>query len=160
MVLIGAIVAATAVNVAPNLSTDARSAVSLAIMAIVLLTWPAVRSHDRRLCARCAKAMPLDAPSVAARYPRRFTVAHLGERKLLAVGYLGVLVVADVVLLTMPSAIGRLLWCLVQTSLVYLVLAYDTHRRFQPWCPYCSSGGGGTEHVDAPTPVGPTGVGV
>jgi hypothetical protein len=34
--------------------------------------------------------------------------------------------------------------------MVYLIAANATHRRLQPWCPWCSEGGGGSEVDDRP----------
>ena len=36
--------------------------------------------------------------------------------------------------------------------MIYLILAYSSHRKLQPWCPWCSGGGGGSEEhkVDEP----------
>ena len=50
---------------------------------------------------------------------------------------------------------GRYLWAICQCTMIYLVLAYSTHRRLQPWCPFCR-GGGDEQGADAPEPT-PTG---
>jgi hypothetical protein len=49
---------------------------------------------------------------------------------------------------------GRIGWAVVQSSMIYLILAYTTHRRLQPWCPWCRSDGGG-EHEDVSPPPPP-----
>jgi hypothetical protein len=36
--------------------------------------------------------------------------------------------------------------------MIYLILAYTTHRRLQPWCPWCRSDGGGEHEDTSPTP--------
>ena len=43
--------------------------------------------HNRRLCERCIAALPLDATATAARYGRRFRVAHLFQHRLFALGF-------------------------------------------------------------------------
>ena len=54
----------------------------------------------------------------------------------------------------LPGQSGLLIWALVQTSMIYLILAYATHRRLQPWCPWCQSGdGGGEDDPVSPDPV-------
>jgi hypothetical protein len=105
--------------------------------------------HNRHLCSRCIASVPLDASNVAARYTTRFRVAHLFERKLLAVGYL-VVVLGSATLSTHP--LGRYAWAVAQASLVYLLLVYVTHQRLQPWCPQCKHGG---ESIAAPTTPSP-----
>jgi hypothetical protein len=84
-------------------------------------------------------AMPLDADRVAARYGQRFRAAHLASNRPLVIGYLLVLVLSDILLLR-GGILERVCWALVQSSMFYLVLAYSSHRRFQPWCPQCRGG--------------------
>jgi hypothetical protein len=55
-----------------------------------------------------------------------------------------------------PSVVGRALWAAVQSTMVYLMLAYGTHRRLQPWCPQCGGRGDDRQDADAPDPL-PTG---
>ena len=50
------------------------------------------------------------------------------------------------------STPGRLFWASMQASMIFLILSYSTHRRLQPWCPWCSEGGGGQEVADPVTP--------
>jgi hypothetical protein len=107
-------------------------------------------AHNRRLCGRCIASVPLDAAQVAARYSTRFRVAHLFERKLYAFGYLG-LVIGSAFLYTHP--VGRYGWAATEATLVYLLLAYVTHQRLQPWCPHCRNGGEEVAAPTAPTPV-------
>jgi hypothetical protein len=42
---------------------------------------------------------------------------------------------------------GRIGWAIIQCSMIYLILSYTTHRRLQPWCPWCRGGDGGREHT-------------
>jgi hypothetical protein len=96
-----------------------------------------MRRHDRGLCEMCVAALPLDAAERAARHRLRFRVAHCGAQPRLVLTYLAVLVLANFA----PGSWGRLLWVAVQLSLVYLLRCAVTHRRLQPWCPWCREGG-------------------
>ena len=125
---------------------------SAALLLFVLMTWLQMRDHDRRLCEQCASSMPLNAAEHAARYRRRFRLVHSGNNPRLLVPYLAVLVGSNF-LTSMP---GRTVWALVQASMVYLILAHASHRKLQPWCPWCSDGGGGTDQLD-PDPDAPRG---
>jgi len=68
------------------------------------------------------------------------------------VPYLVVLIGSNF-LTSMP---GRIVWALVQSTMIYLILAHASHRKLQPWCPWCSGGGGGTDQLD-PDPDLPRG---
>jgi hypothetical protein len=138
-VLVAAIAAAIALGVYPP---PAGSSIALllpvALFAVVIFSWLLMRDHDRRLCEFCVSSMPLEAAEIASQLHRRFTLAHLGERRQLVVGYLIVLIGANGLLLIGPA--GRVGWAVVESSMIYLVLAYSSHRRFQPWCPQCRGG--------------------
>lgn len=122
--------------------------VLIALFGLVLLTWGLMRQHDRRLCEQCMLSMPLNAAEHAARYQRRFWMAHTGSEPRFLIPYLIVLVGSNFA----TSTIGRMCWAVVQLSMVYVVLSYATHRKFQPWCPWCRDGGGG-DHVEDVPPV-------
>ncbi len=124
--------------------------VPLALFGLVIATWVLMRQHDRRLCESCMAAMPLNAAEQATRYKRRFWIAHTGSEPRFLVPYLVVLLGSNFAM----QQIGRPLWAAIQLSMIYLVLSQTTHRRFQPWCPWCSGGGGGQE-VDETPPVLP-----
>jgi hypothetical protein len=124
--------------------------VPLALVLVVLTTWLLMRSHDRRLCERCVLSMPLNPAEQAGRLRRRFWMAHTGSEPRFLVPYLVVLISSNFA--TSPT--GRVAWALLQLSMIYLVLSQMTHRRLQPWCPWCSDGGGGQE-VDETSPVLP-----
>jgi hypothetical protein len=131
----------------------------LALFFLVLASWGFMRKHDRRLCESCMSSLPLNAPEVAARYRRRFAIAHLGSDLRFTVAYLIVLIGSSPVLLAthlVPHTVAQYLWAAIQSTMIYLVLSYTTHRKLQPWCPQCSGGDGGRDDVDAPEPV-PTG---
>jgi hypothetical protein len=117
--------------------------VALTLFAFVIVTWLLMREHDRRLCEWCAAAMPLNAAELASKYGRRFWVVHSGSNPRFLVPYLVVLLGSNV----LPGPIGRIVWALVQSTMMYLIVATATHRRLQPWCPWCRGGDGG---IDAP----------
>jgi hypothetical protein len=154
--LAGSVVAILAMGVHPlPADTPAAVLVPLSVLALALVSWLAMRQHDRRLCEMCAASVPLNASEVAARQHRRFAVAHAGSRRSLVVAYLAVLAGSDVVLLN-GNELQRICWGLIQSSMIYLVLAYSTHRRLQPWCPQCRGGDGRSDRVDdrGPAPLG------
>jgi hypothetical protein len=113
----------------------------VALVLFVIASWLFMRRHDRQLCEKCMAAMPLNAAAEAARLRRRFWVAHTGSEPRFLVPYLAVLIGSSFAF----STIGKIPWAIIQSSMIYLVLAQSTHRRLQPWCPWCSEGGGGSE---------------
>ena len=122
----------------------------LALMIFVLFGWVLMRQHDRGLCEQCVREMPLDPAGRAQTLRRRFWMAHLGSQPRFLLPYFAVLIGSNFT----TTSYGRWGWALAQLSLVYLVLSYTTHRKLQPWCPWCRSDGGG-EKVDDPDPVVP-----
>ncbi len=145
--LSGAIVGAIALGVRPVAPTLLTLLSSLTLLVFVVVTWLFMRQHDRRLCERCAASMPLNAAEHAARFGRRFRLAHAGSNPWVMIPYLVVLVGSN--FLTSPA--GRIGWALVQSTMIYLIMAHCTHRRLQPWCPQCSGGGDGEQDkVDEP----------
>ncbi|MBE7189375.1 hypothetical protein [Jatrophihabitans endophyticus] len=123
--------------------------VPLALFAVVLLSWALMRQHDRRLCEACVAAMPLNAAEQSVRYKRRFWLAHTGSEPRFLIPYLAVLIGSNFA----TSTVGRIGWAVIQLSMIYLILSTTTHRRFQPWCPWCSDGGGGQEVPETPPVV-------
>jgi hypothetical protein len=149
-VLIVSIMAAIGLGVRPLPATTPLAVwMPLGLFAVVIVSWLKMRQHDRRLCELCVHAMPLNAAELAASMHRRFAVAHAGERRSVLIGYLVVLLGSNGLLLA--GMTGRICWALVQSSMIYLVLAYSSHRRFQPWCPNCRGGG----HEDRESTVVP-----
>jgi hypothetical protein len=124
--------------------------VPIALFGFVLLSWLLMRQHDRRLCEKCVMSMPLNPSEQAQRLRRRFWMAHTGSEPRFLVPYLVVLVASNFA----TTTAGRVGWALIQLSMVYLILSNSTHRRLQPWCPWCSEGGGG-EGVEETPPVLP-----
>jgi len=120
-------------------------AVLVAILAFALIGWAAMRQHDRQLCEICVLSMPLNLAEVAARHRLRFAIVHAMVAKSIAFSYLAVVVGSDLVLLPGPT-IARIAWAAIQSTMVYVVLAYSSHRRFQPWCPRCMGGDGERDH--------------
>jgi hypothetical protein len=138
-VLIASIAAAIGLGVyPPPAGTSLALLLPVLLFGLVIFSWLLMRDHDRRLCEFCVSSMPLDAAEIASQLHRRFTLAHLGERRQLVVGYLIVLVGANGLLLIGP--VGRVGWAIIESSMIYLVMAYSSHRRFQPWCPQCRGG--------------------
>jgi len=140
--LSAAIVAAIVLGFRPLAPVMVSLLLASTLMAFVLLTWLMMRRHDRRLCESCAASMPLNPAEHAARYRRRFWLAHAGSRPGLLVPYLVVLVGSNF-LLDEP---GRFVWAVVQSSMIYLILSHASHRKLQPWCPWCSDDGGGDKY--------------
>ena len=159
-ILIGSIAAAIALVVRPLPPENPFSVIlPVSLFAFVIGSWLLMRQHDRRLCESCMASMPLNAAELSLRYRRRFAVAHLASNRPLMIAYLLTLVASNFVLLDsplLPQLVGRYVWALLQTTMIYLILASTTHRRLQPWCPQCKGGGGENEDVEAPDPV-PTG---
>ena len=127
--------------------------VPLLLFGFVIVSWLLMRQHDRRLCEHCAAALPLNPAEQATRYRARFWLAHTGSEPRFLLPYFAVLIGTN--FLTSPS--GRLIWALVQATMIYLIASYTTHRRLQPWCPWCSEGGGGSHREDDVTPPPPPG---
>jgi hypothetical protein len=123
--------------------------VPLSLMALVVVSWLMMRRHDRRLCEACAASMPLNVAQQAVYYGRRFWVAHTGMERRFLVPYVVVLIGSNF----FPGTWGRVVWVIMQCSMIYLIKSHVSHRRYQPWCPWCSNGGGGSERdQDAPPP--------
>lgn len=148
-VLISCIVAVVATGLYPLPGLLALT-VPVALFALVVLTWLLMRQHDRRLCERCMLSMPLNPSERAVRYQRRFWMAHTGSEPRFLLPYVAVLISSNFA----TSTTGRIGWAVIQLSMIYLILAQSTHRQLQPWCPWCSGGGGGSD-VDETPPVLP-----
>jgi hypothetical protein len=145
--LIGAIGAVILLRLRPVYGPLAL-AVSFGLVAFVLTSWLLMRRHDRGLCEHCLAAMPLNPSELAVRYRRRFWASHAGAEPRYVLPYLAVLIGSNFA----TGPIGRLGWAVVQSSMVFLILAYSTHRRLQPWCPWCQEGGGGWDDDQPATP--------
>jgi hypothetical protein len=141
--LIAAIGASILVGVYPQ-----RGALGLllavAIIVLVIGSFLAMRKHDRQLCETCMMHMPLNPSGEAERKRLRFWVAHTGTQPRFFVPYLAVVLGSSLAY----DVIGPIAWAMIQSTLIYLVLAQVTHRRLQPWCPWCRNGG--DELLDTP----------
>jgi hypothetical protein len=141
------ILGAIALGIRPLTPTPLTLLTAVVLLTFVVVTWLFMRQHDRRLCERCAASMPLNAAEYAARYDRRFRLAHAGGNPRVMIPYLVVLVGSNF----LTGTLGRIGWALVQSSMIYLIMAHSSHRKLQPWCPQCSGGGSGNrDNVDEP----------
>jgi hypothetical protein len=147
--LIGAIVAVVLVTVMPLPGLFAVT-VPVALFGLVIVAFLLLRDHDRRLCEMCMLSMPLNAAERASTYQLRFWLAHSATNPRVIGPYLVVLIGSNFAI----GIITQVGWAAIQLTMIYLVLAYSTHRKLQPWCPWCSEGGGGS-HVEDPTPLLP-----
>jgi hypothetical protein len=134
--LIAAIGASIAVGLYPQHGMPGLI-IALAIIGLVIGSFLLMRRHDRQLCETCMVRMPLNPSGEAERKKARFWVAHTGTQPRFMVPYLAVVLGSSL----FYEVIGRVPWAIIQSTLVYLVLAQVTHRRLQPWCPWCRSGG-------------------
>ena len=137
--LIAAIGAVIVIGLRPTPGSPTILLTSMSLFAFVIVTWVLMRQHDRRLCESCAASMPLNPAEVAARHTRRFWLVHHSNNPRYAVPYLVILLGSNFLF----SPTGRIVWALVQASMMYLIAAITTHRKLQPWCPWCSEDGGG-----------------
>jgi hypothetical protein len=148
--LIVAIVGVILLRLHPPTDPMMALGVSVALITFVVASWLLMRRHDRGLCEHCMAGMPLNPSELAVRYKRRFWLSHSGAQPRYVIPYFAVLIGSSF----LPGKSGLLIWSLVQTSMIYLILAYATHRRLQPWCPWCRGGdGGGEDDPVAPDPV-------
>ena len=122
----------------------------IALMSFVLFTWLAMRHHDRRLCEPCMATMPLNAAEKAVKLRRRFWMAHTGSERRFLIPYMIVLLGSNFAITL--GIVGKAFWVGMQLSMIFLILSNTTHRRLQPWCPWCSDGGGGEDAKDDVTP--------
>lgn len=121
----------------------------LALLGLVIVSWVLMRRHDRGLCEQCVAGLPLNPSQQATKYELRFWLAHSLSQPRYLLPYVAVLVGSNF----LPGTTGRLIWALAQASMVYLIMAHTTHRRLQPWCPWCrDDGGGGWDDHDPATP--------
>ncbi|WP_460604906.1 hypothetical protein [Jatrophihabitans fulvus] len=148
--LIVSILAVVAVGLYPPPGLFALT-VPAGLFAFVIVTFLLMRAHDRALCEQCVRDIPLDAAGRAAALRNRFWMAHTGSEPRFLFPYLLVLVGSN---FFVTNTVGRVAWALVQLSMIYLLLSQSTHRKLQPWCPWCRDGGGGSD-VDETPPVLP-----
>jgi hypothetical protein len=144
--LIGAILVVVAIGFYPLPGLLSLTA-PFALFGLVLTCWILMRQHDRRLCEHCVLSMPLNPSEQATKLKRRFWMAHTGSEPRFLVPYLIVLISSN---FATSTTIGRIGWALIQLTMIYLIMSNTTHRRLQPWCPWCSQGGGGDDVLETP----------
>ena len=148
--VVGVLVVLTVAPMPPEVSAQLLFGLLMTLMVLTMVLAVAIFSHNRKLCERCIRSVPLNASAVASRYGARFRVAHFFERKVFAGLYLAA-VAASSFFGFHPA--GKYPWAAVQASLGYLLLVYATHQRLQPWCPFCKNGGEEQSTPTSPAPV-------
>jgi len=151
-ILMFTIAGAIVLGAQPIGRTASGQVLSMTLACFVLATWLAMRQHDRRLCEWCVQDLPLDVEGAANQARYRFRLAHLGNNPGFVVPYLSILIATNF----LPGQTGRLVWAIAQSTMIYLVMASDSHRKLQPWCPICREGGGGSDRVEI-DPTSPRG---
>jgi hypothetical protein len=136
--------AALALGSQPIRFTHLGATLALSLAVLVLTTFVVMRQHDRGLCEQCVSEIPLDLEKAAAKAKWRFWMAHEGCKPIFAVPYFAMLIGTNF----LPGESGRLIWAMAQSTMVYLLMAANTHRKLQPWCPWCKGDGGGEDRVD------------
>jgi hypothetical protein len=129
--------------------------VSLAMLALTIVTLLEMRKHDRALCERCVADFPLNPAQEAETHRRRLAAAHLMAERRAAAWYLAAVLVACLLPILAPPPLrvpALLLWLASLASLVYVMQSGVTHRRLQPWCPQCGPQGG-SDQVETPEPT-------
>lgn len=144
------IAAAIALGSQPIRYTHLGARLAMILAILVLATFVIMRRHDRQLCEHCVSEIPLDLERAAHRARFRFWMAHEGCRIHFVVPYFAVLIATNF----LPGDFGRLIWAFAQSTMVYLIMASSTHRKLQPWCPWCKGDGGG-DHILDPDPLLP-----
>jgi hypothetical protein len=142
------IVGVVALNFRPPPADLGYAGASIGLLLVVLVTFGALRQHDRALCESCMGRFPLNPAEYAARFHRRFWLVHQTSRLPLVVAYLAAIAGSNL----LTDLVGRIVWAVLTLSLIYPLLAYDAHRRFQPWCPWCDEGDGRHDHSDGHGP--------
>lgn len=115
--------------------------------------------HGRNLCPRDIDDTLLDPQGAVNKNLRRLQWAHgTWPRRLGLIASLTVIAL----LVTVPQlahlpwpvrAVASVLAVVAGVAVTYGALSLYTHRRLQPWCPWCQHGGGGPRsHVTAPDP--------
>lgn len=117
-----------------------RAAVVLAVV-FFLIAEVGRRKHTRNLCERCFDAVPFHDPGAAVEKRRRELWAfHWGH--VFVLGYGGLAIAAIAAWTWLSVIVGGALTAVVLIVAVYLTFTIITHRRLQPWCPYCDHGPG------------------
>jgi len=134
--LVVAIAAQIGARIYP-LSAAAAFMITTAILVTVIGSFLLMRRHDRGLCETCMAEMPLNPEAEVERKKMRFWVSHTGSEMKYIAPYLGIVLLCNFAY----EIIGFVPWAIVQSTLIYLILSQVTHRKLQPWCPWCKNGG-------------------
>jgi hypothetical protein len=131
---------------------------TLTIVLVTAALWLAVlavfaqRSHERRLCERCAAATPLNPDVAVVRHDLALRVSHYTTTSAYFLGWLVLAIITTAATVTSSSAWGVALLVPLYLLWAVEVAALQRHRSLQPWCPYCRRGGGGDENApETPT---------
>jgi hypothetical protein len=125
-------------------------------MAVLIASLVALYLHARRLCETCARSMPLDCASLAQKRKIHLHLMHIldGNKK----AYWGAVVVLVVAMFFVHGMLALALSVFFKLAGVEIIYGSVTHKKLQPWCPWCGERG---IHVKAPTPTrNPVGSGV
>lgn len=123
---------------------------SYGLFAVVIVSFVAMRRHDRRLCERCMSSMSLSPSQDAQRLHRRLALAHVASKPTVVIPYLALLIGSDFFTSTTPELV---VWAIIQSSMIYLIASHLSHRRLQPWCPKCREGGSEVSDPVTPNPM-------
>lgn len=114
--------------------------------------------HERHLCLRDLDDAPLLDPQAAVDQHRRALRIHHNRRQYLVALITGVLPLAILLVMTgqasYPVGVKLALTALAAIGVAancYVGYIQATHRRLQPWCPWCRRNDGG-DPVVSPTP--------
>lgn len=116
-----------------------------------------IRYHLNNLCEKCISEAPDDPDAEVTTHKRELRLFHSPQIRAVTFA----LLLAWGVFAFRLSQRPHLAWWLVLADCLGLaLLAYGgfimlTHRRLEPWCPYCRSGGGGSSEVPEDTTGGP-----
>ncbi|WP_219729322.1 hypothetical protein [Streptomyces noursei] len=103
--------------------------------------------HSTTLCQSCVVEFRTDAAEYAQGRKWRFTAIHKLSRPVLLIALIGMMAT---MFLHGPWTTPTL--AIVWMSLGGTVFLFRFHGAYQPWCPYCESGGGRGEREDVPAP--------
>lgn len=121
-------------------------------MIVLVASLVALYLHARRLCESCARSMPLDCAQQAQKQRVHLHLVHVLDSNKKA--YWGVLIALIVALIIVHGVAAVVLSVLFKLSGAEIVYGSVTHKKLQPWCPWC--GERGIELLTTPTrtPVG------
>lgn len=153
--LVAAVPTTAAIIAHPYLSPGLASTVYVAawigaaIMAAMIVA--SARGHSG-LCEVCISKMPLDAAALGERYRRQFAALHFmtRTRRRFFFGTLAAFFVVACSAMAWPPSLAVALLAISLGAVTAL-----RHQQLQPWCPYCSGGGGSHEPTIA-APSTPT----